>query len=67
MKHLTTENKVHLEKRLVMENLTDETIRSIEFELDKFAMKGYDQEDLGPFYERCKEYHLLNNVGYFVV
>lgn len=67
VKRLTTENKVHLEKRLVMENMTDERIRSVESELDAFAEQGYDPKDLRPFYERCKQYHLINNLGYFKV
>jgi len=67
MKHLTNIDKVRLEKRLVIEPLSDEKVRKIEEELDKYAMKGYDAEELRPFYDRCKEYHILNNTGYFQI
>ena len=64
MKHLTTEDKVHLEKRLTMEFLSNEKIEKIRDVLNQYGQKGYDPEDLRPFYERLEEQYLLNNAGY---
>ena len=59
MKHLTTENKVHLEKLLVTE-----TIEKVEIELQKLHQQGYDPKELEPYYTRCYEQRLLENMGY---
>jgi len=64
MKHLTTEDKVHLEKRLTIEFLSDKKIEEIRKILNQYGSNGYDPEELRPFYERLEEQYLLNNVGY---
>lgn len=64
MKHLTTEDKVRLEKRLTMENMTDKNIMKLMNELHQYGERGYDPEDLRPFYDRLEEIHLVRNLGY---